>query len=374
MYQASKILALSFLLSACASNTERIDENPFTGAPAVQSATWAEQHKQAKLHVLFSGNVNGQLDPCGCAVNPKGGLDRRLNFVRGDKDAAKIIVDAGNALFAARNLDKGQAKAQKERAEAVLQGHAAMGVAAQNVGALDLSAGLEFLLSAAKKNKTPLVSTNIINAKKETVFPTEIWLQPASGQKILVLGLSSADTPLPESLSAMDPTETLQRKLATINAATPIIVLSDLGQKADQELMTKVKRPLLIIGARDLSSLEIPVHEGPSLMVQGQFQGQQWGILDIAWNPEGKGWYNPKLSSVFEQRWKNIQNELAQYKGSADEPEQRERLHQAARRLRAYAPENLGSKTVYDYKLVDLTVEYSKPNELSPLVKKLKQK
>lgn len=374
MYQASKILALSLLLTACSSTHERVDENPFTGAPPIQVKSWAEDKKQTKLHILFSGNVNGQLDPCGCAVNPKGGLDRRLNYIRSDKDVAKIIVDAGNALFAARNLDKGQAEAQKQRAEAVLQGHATMGVAAQNVGALDLSGGLDFLLKAAKKNKTPLVSTNIVNAKKETVFPTEIWLQPANGQKVLVVGLTSAETPLPESLSAMEPVETLQRKLATVNLATPVIVLSDLGQKADQELMAKMNRPLLIVGARDLSSLEIPLHEGAGLIVQGQFQGQQWGVLDIAWNPEGKGWYNPKLSPIFEQRWKNIQNELVQYKGSTEEAEQKERLHIAARRLRAYAPEKLSSKTVYEYKLVDLTVEYSKPNELSPLVKKLKQK
>src|SRR5687768_8219285 len=91
--QQQRLLVLSTLLvlGACASRSTQSPssahqaENPFQDAHVSGPLEWAEKQQLAHFRLLFSGNVNGQLEPCGCSVNPKGGLDRRLNFVRQQK-------------------------------------------------------------------------------------------------------------------------------------------------------------------------------------------------------------------------------------------------------------------------------------------------
>ncbi len=76
-------------------------------------------------------------------------MDRRLNYIRQQRKLQNqgdlLVVDAGNALFPAENIDRGQVVRQKDRATWILKAHALMGVAAQNVGYLDVAAGLDFL-------------------------------------------------------------------------------------------------------------------------------------------------------------------------------------------------------------------------------------
>lgn len=374
MYQASKFFVFFLVLAGCATQPKMGTVNPFRDGDKIQTTAWAAQNKLPSFRVIFSGNVNGQLDPCGCSVNPKGGLDRRLNFVRADQSSHKIILDAGNALFAAKQLDKGQAANQRARAQAVLKGHALMGVAAQNVGILDLSAGLKFLKDAAADAKIKLISTNLVNTKREAIFETQALVDISPGLQVAVFGITGDADSLPDGLTVLDPFASLYVPISKLAPQTPVIILSDLGQSQDQELALKFKRPVLIIGSHDLSSLEIPTHQQKALLVQGQFQGQQWGVLDLAWNKDAKGWYNPRLSTTFKGRWETIQKELQEYGPSNEHRVEKERLTQALHALQLYAPVDLKEKTLYDYRLVDLTVEYAKPNELTAVMQKLKQK
>lgn len=52
------------------------------------------------IHLLFSGDVQGSFEPCGCAGGPTGGLARRAGYARslqGERSAV-VHVDAGNYL------------------------------------------------------------------------------------------------------------------------------------------------------------------------------------------------------------------------------------------------------------------------------------
>jgi len=111
-------------------------ENPFKAAKDISVASQISAQKLASTKAFrlgFSGNVNGELDPCGCAVNPKGGLDRRLNFVRKlneDKNSNPLLlVDAGNALFPSEKIHSSALEHQKSKARLILKGNQMMGVA-----------------------------------------------------------------------------------------------------------------------------------------------------------------------------------------------------------------------------------------------------
>ncbi len=380
------IISLVAVLGACSSGSSKksadlaSSNNPFSDEHEVSTLEWAKSKRLAHYRLIFSGNVNGQLEPCGCSVNPKGGLDRRLNFINQQKadPAAKnllLIVDAGNSLFPAKNLDKGQAEFQKKRALGVLKGHAKMGMMVQNVGVLDFAAGWDFLKKATQDSGITFVSTNLKDAEGKDLFATHKKVD-VGGLQVVVLGVSAGGESLPEGIRAADPIESLEKEISKVPASVPLVILSDLGQGRDRELARGLSRAAVIVGARDLSSLEIPYHEKNSIVVQAQLQGQQWGVMNVAWNPEGKAFYNRKVAQAFERRWQDMQKGLANLENekSPDVKTERERVAQTEKEMLVYAPGDLSRKIVYDYRLADMTLEYAKANELSPLVRELKQK
>jgi hypothetical protein len=153
-----------------------------------------------------------------------------------------------------------------------------------------------------------------------------------------------------------------------------MIVLSDLGTYRDQEIARQLSRPALFIGARDLSNLEVPLQSHRSVIVQPQLQGAQWGIVDLAWKPDARGWYNAAIGHRFSERWDSLK---AEHEKIAAWPEQKERnvelerINQAFKEMQAYAPGSLDDKIIYDYRLIDMTEEYAGKNELSETVKRL---
>ena len=181
-------------LGACASNVsfDWPESNPF----AAYAKTTLEDYPSSglsKLDLVFSANVFGETDPCGCASGPKGGLDRRLNFLRMEPSFGdRLVLDAGNALFSSENLDPARVDFLKKRASALLQGAQTMGVRAFNVGYLDLGGGLDFLKSEARKYKTPFVSASLISQDPtgDSWFSPYIDLQ-VSSMNIRVTGLTA---------------------------------------------------------------------------------------------------------------------------------------------------------------------------------------
>ena len=111
-----KYSLLIFFVS-CASGLPRAPEaNPFTAAnaPIELDKFTAQSPQHEHVHILYSSNVNGELNPCGCAMNPKGGVDRRLNFVEAyQKKFPAVVLDAGNALFPAEKMDASQIEKMK---------------------------------------------------------------------------------------------------------------------------------------------------------------------------------------------------------------------------------------------------------------------
>jgi 2',3'-cyclic-nucleotide 2'-phosphodiesterase (5'-nucleotidase family) len=290
-----------------------------------------------------------------------------------------VIVDAGNVLFPNEKMDKSQESFQKARAELLMKGNRLMNVVAQNVGYLDLTAGVDFLKKEAEKNKLRLISANWVDKKGNLLFEPMITYD-LGREKAVMIGLSrgfkNADKKTNGEITVLDPIATLEQRLANISAENPVIVLSDLGTETDKEIANKMNRPLIIVGARDLSSLEIPMHEGQSILVQGQLQGQQWGVLEVGWRPEAKAWYNIGVGVHFSELWKKnaeTVTALMNREASDEGTQEAKNLESAYVDMMRFAPGNLEKKEIYDYKLVDMGAEYLKANELTLLMEKVKK-
>src|SRR5215211_6158146 len=89
-----------------------------------------------RLVVLVSGDTRGWIVPCGCASNQSGGLLRRGELVRrlSAGGAAVVVCDVGGAAG-------GDSEYQRLKFEAILDGEAAMGAAAHNLGETEIQLG-----------------------------------------------------------------------------------------------------------------------------------------------------------------------------------------------------------------------------------------
>ena len=367
-------------ISGCATKGAWPSNNPFKNADSVSLGDGISSGAKG-LRLIVSSNVNGEFDPCGCAVNPKGGLDRRLNYLRDqatNKPAgfASLILDSGNSMFANEKLDKGLAAKQKKTALAVWSAQRTMGIQLQNVGRLDLAAGLDFV-RALEGQDTLLISSNWVDKAGKTLFPTERVFKLENGLTLHVLGLSAGPAaPRDDGIKVKDPLATLTEKMSSIGADEQIIVLSDLGQAKDKEIAAALDRSVIFVGSRDLGGLYIPEGSGKSLQVQSTFQGQTWAVLDAAIKPGANGWYNIGHGIVLKTFWDEKRKEHAELLKQNDSPERKRELeisNESRTQIMKYAPGDLKTKSVFEYKLEEMTVALAKKNELTPVMDALRK-
>lgn len=355
-----------------------LGENPFKNQEQVENFVESET---AGLKILFFGHVAGESQPCGCGMNPKGGLDRRLAFVRrSQKTSPKgsfLKIDAGNSLFPSEVIHGAQQEKLKMKALEILKAHKLMGVDFQNVGFLDLSAGLPFLKNAAQKSGIELISLNLVDPiSQKLLFSDQKRVSSENFGEVVVVGLTAGLKRPSKEFLVLNPEETLLKFESTLEKNTKLIVLSDLGQDADQALASKLQRAALIIGSRDPFSLEIPLPVGRSLIVRSQFQGQQWGELLVhGKDPWQNRWYGYSMGRSFSDLWearKSSFQQIASGPASKERDEELDKLRGVQNDLEIYGHGDWKQANLFKHKLVDLTDSYLEKNELTEVVKKLK--
>jgi len=105
-----------------------------------------------RLTLLFSASVAGQLVPCGCSPDQRGGLPRELALVRKLRrtEPNMLFVDAGDLLFEAPSPPPAQMLTQRQlKARTLARGDALLGAAARAIGPRDLALGASFVAETA---------------------------------------------------------------------------------------------------------------------------------------------------------------------------------------------------------------------------------
>ena len=105
-----------------------------------------------RLTLLFSASVAGQLVPCGCSPDQRGGLPRELALVRKLRrtEPNVLFVDAGDLLFEAPSPPPAQMLTQRQlKARTLARGDELLGAAARAIGPRDLALGASFAAETA---------------------------------------------------------------------------------------------------------------------------------------------------------------------------------------------------------------------------------
>ncbi len=144
-----------------------------------------------ELDILFTGDVIGYLEDCGCKMNPAGGLARRawvLKQLQANYPSTPVVLlDSGN--FSDNPTETGD-----ERTEALLQAMKRLGYRAVNVGERDLEMGYEDFKKRIEGLPIAFISSNMVTqGTKDPVFTpyTTFEIKGTSGApvRIGVLGV-----------------------------------------------------------------------------------------------------------------------------------------------------------------------------------------
>ncbi len=143
----------------------------------------------APLRIVFSGLMQGHLEPCGCASAQAGGIDRRQWWFRQNKQRFDIKLEGGNLIAGNNPLERLKLMTIQD----VLGG--VMGYEVFPLGPNDLSLGAEELASYHGPDGAPFLVTDLRKIEGSTARAPYLThkILPAGGYKVLVLSLAGPD-------------------------------------------------------------------------------------------------------------------------------------------------------------------------------------
>ncbi|MFP4599814.1 MAG: hypothetical protein ACLFVJ_16265 [Persicimonas sp.] len=218
------------------------------------------------LTFLFSANIHGEREDCGCKSNPLGGLTRRQTLIElaadpsadeakkwwGDDLPAPDVsfeVDAGDLLFKnsslGRHPERLQDKAEQE-ARALVDALAVNPPDVLNVGEIDLALGLDTYKEIVSEKKLPVISANLYDSDGKQAFEGHRVVE-RDGKKVALIGLLK-DNPRVEDYyetrdvqvkSAADAYRSEAEKLG--EDVDLVVMLSNLGTSRTAELIEQIR-------------------------------------------------------------------------------------------------------------------------------------
>jgi len=218
------------------------------------------------LTLVFSASAAGQLVPCGCSPDQRGGLPRAVALVNKLRQSQPdlLFIDAGDLLFESAQRPAPQLLTQKQmKARVLAQGDELLQAAARAVGERDLSLGPEFVAQTA--GKVPLLmpghsllarQVGIVAASRPEHFAAAGELR-AKGARLVVALLHLQNEGAWTTAQSMLP--------AAKAAGVDLLVLGRRDDPAsDPDLKDPGPPPLLAVEGHLQSLLRVDVHLGPN--------------------------------------------------------------------------------------------------------------
>lgn len=369
-------LYVAFLVTvmASASSSNIPEKNPFRSTQLKSLS----QSNAPTLKIYFSGNVTGMRESCGCALSPKGGLERRYNFLKkegilkGHSDDT-LVVDFGNMLFKTSEFQSGSGEKEAlANAQKMIEGSNLFNFTAVNFGFLDRALAPEKLSKLWAASRFPWLATNVVpGGRYGGRFSKRISLKLKSGNAV-IFGLSSMGPNIkPFGWGFTPPAQALMQELADLPADTFPIVLSDVEMSELLPMASQVKRPILFLGSRETGGWDRPIEMNRALLLHLRQQGQDWGMMKFSPHQKNKvGWYDPGDTESLAKRWDDLIAEAKAIRSLA-QSEQRdfemESLELKLKELAKLAPQS--DDFVYSFETTEMNATYDGKNEVSNFMK-----
>jgi 2',3'-cyclic-nucleotide 2'-phosphodiesterase (5'-nucleotidase family) len=251
------------------------------------------------VSVVYSSNLLGRYENCGCPVHPLGGVARRATQVdraRAESDAL-LVVDAGDLLTteapAARAPpgDRAAPSASEieRRARLLAAAFARTGTSALLPGERDLAIGLPLLRRIARDARLPLVASNLYDASGKLLFDPDRVVDGA-GLRVGIFGVAAPPTAgdayafRAAGIDARDPVAAARAEVASLRGrgARVIVALVHVGAMAEsRRLIAAVPGIDWAVLGHSGMQLEMPEDVGGTRMLEALREGKELGRLDL---------------------------------------------------------------------------------------------
>ncbi|MEN8129394.1 MAG: hypothetical protein ABFS45_04210, partial [Pseudomonadota bacterium] len=235
------------------------------------------------LTVIYSGNLDGELEPCGCTVEGDFGGIKRLASILDqlrDQRPESVVLSAGGLIISERVIDR-------IKSEYILKGFAALEYDAIGMQWQDLSYGLEF----ATRFNLPWVLGNGAHSSIARVQPVT---RSIDGRYIVL-----------KVFSWLDPDDDPMRQMHADHVlvhADPEALLGEIRQADKQGVVTVLSTSLSLATVQkkfDLEAIDIllvrasyetygePRQVGKTLVLQPGSRGKHIARVDLETDGEG---------------------------------------------------------------------------------------
>lgn len=241
-----------------------------------------------RLGVLHTSNVAGELEDCGCNINPLGGLARRVHWVQTHRhlwdevlllDTGDLFTD-GNILDAPGGADHEQVSA---RGALLVDAYNQMGCNGIALGDRDLLLGAKALKEMAARAKFPFLALNVTHTKTGLpLFENTVPIVEFDGKKFALYGLVSNKTPNSSRIEergeflVSDPYAALKKALDENQSKADLsIVMGHLRAGEAEVIAETFPRVTLVVGGQDIQSPDRLTWLDKTAMSQGGEKGKK---------------------------------------------------------------------------------------------------
>ncbi len=238
--------------------------------------------------IIYSNDVLGEVEPCGCRVDPMGGIVRRSGFLKEleiEKKGPVFQLDSGNFLFESKEFPEVLVESRRIQAEALVKAHEQMGLEATVPGDKDFALGLPAYEKLLGKSKIKVLAANLTSEGKP-LYPGSAILEKKDAEgktiRIGVIGLIGENLSYPAPLKIEPRLPAFEKERAALEGKTDfLVVLSHAGMESDLELAKKLKGVALVIGANSQSFTQEAVVENSIPIVQSSYRNQYIGVVPL---------------------------------------------------------------------------------------------
>lgn len=243
----------------------------------VSSCNEKDYELKNKLSIIFTGNINAEIEPCGCRQFPLGGMDNVYGALESERAQSSVIfIDAGDTFYQASFIPDGEEDSSFKKANAVKEGLNLLKLNYKVLGDQDLSGGEKNLEKLINKSHFKILGSNISSSLKiDYVKYDKIDF---FNHKIFLFGITNPETIQPQYRKHFQPIEdSISRVIKELeqkegfdkkNPYHKLILISHSGEKVEQKLAKKFPNLDWILGSHSMNFTQKPVMHGSTSLAQ----------------------------------------------------------------------------------------------------------
>lgn len=250
------------------------------------------------LMLLYTGDVIGYIDTCGCKRNPAGGLARRAHLVNTLRKefptVPQLLLDSGN--YSDNPTPEGDLKTG-----ALVEGMDLIGYQVTNVGERDVKHGWDRFMERRNRGEFEFISANLVYTDSgETVLPSRMVIEAISpdGSSKIRVGVTGfmrfnpifkREGPDGRELGVVHPVDRIRSEVEALRKekVNLVVVLAAVHQSDARRVVREVEGIDILIGSYGGAfTVEQPETDGSWILYSGN-QGKRVGESRIFLNADG---------------------------------------------------------------------------------------